>query len=152
VEQLDIELTENIAKIRAGIEGIETGKDGAEFDPAGVQRSLEAARALFQSLKVEMRELERDALAAFEPKARAHQSTLEELGRNLNLAKSVAVRVEAPGSAEHAGTNFICRLDATFPHAPTPCLSAGAEGAGGRAGGAGSGGDHARGGGGPEGR
>ncbi|KAJ1474539.1 hypothetical protein T484DRAFT_3253697 [Baffinella frigidus] len=92
VEHLDMELTDNIANIRTAIEGLEAGKAGDEFAPGTIQKSLEASRALFQSLKVELRELERDELAEFEPKARKHQSTLEELGRNLNLAKSQAER------------------------------------------------------------
>ena len=71
-----------------------------------LKNQLDKAKGIFQNykvrlppsgypnltvLQVEMRELDRDELRKYEGSARKHQTTLDELNRNLNYAKSVSV-------------------------------------------------------------
>ncbi|EKX38059.1 hypothetical protein GUITHDRAFT_165311 [Guillardia theta CCMP2712] len=119
IEQLDVELNELLSSVRNDIEGLEwdpkksamSGMEKKE-EILRLKNQLDKAKGIFQNykarlppsgypnltvLQVEMRELDRDELRKYEGSARKHQTTLDELNRNLNYAKSLVEKAELMG-------------------------------------------------------
>eukprot|EP00277_Geminigera_cryophila_P019204 CAMPEP_0179460010 /NCGR_PEP_ID=MMETSP0799-20121207/43189_1 /TAXON_ID=46947 /ORGANISM="Geminigera cryophila, Strain CCMP2564" /LENGTH=316 /DNA_ID=CAMNT_0021262091 /DNA_START=71 /DNA_END=1021 /DNA_ORIENTATION=+ len=101
VEHLDSELSESLTKIRADIEKLDwdTKQAGApalqkKEEILRIKMEIDKARGVLQNYKVELRELDREDLAVYQPKTRQHQSALDELTRNLNFVKSSVEKEE----------------------------------------------------------
>ena len=60
---------------------------------------------MLQNYKVELRELDREDLAVYQPKTRQHQSALDELARNLNFVKSSVEKEELMSGGSSAAKN-----------------------------------------------
>uniref|UniRef100_A0A7S0NDW1 t-SNARE coiled-coil homology domain-containing protein n=1 Tax=Hanusia phi TaxID=3032 RepID=A0A7S0NDW1_9CRYP len=112
IEQLDVELNELLSSVRNDIEGLEwdakkvamTSTEKKE-EILRLKNQLDKAKGIFQNYKVEMRELDRDELRKYEGSARKHQSTLDELNRNLNYAKSLVEKAELMGDRDQNPTS-----------------------------------------------
>ena len=59
-----------------------------------IKTEIDKARGVLQNFKVELRELDREDLAVYQPKTRQHQTVLDELSRNLNFVKSSVEKEE----------------------------------------------------------
>ena len=70
-----------------------------------IKTLIDKARGVLQNFKVELRELDREDLAVYQPKTRQHQVALDELTRNLNFVKSSVEKEElARGGSKEAGS------------------------------------------------
>eukprot|EP00960_Hanusia_phi_P024432 719490-Hanusia_phi.AAC.8 len=135
IEQLDVELNELLSSVRNDIEsdprtgsrmGCEESGDDIDREerrdfeaeePAGQSegdlpklQSTESSLRMrhhsnLMTIQVEMRELDRDELRKYEGSARKHQSTLDELNRNLNYAKSLVEKAELMGDRDQNPTS-----------------------------------------------
>eukprot|EP00316_Scyphosphaera_apsteinii_P009647 CAMPEP_0119306050 /NCGR_PEP_ID=MMETSP1333-20130426/6882_1 /TAXON_ID=418940 /ORGANISM="Scyphosphaera apsteinii, Strain RCC1455" /LENGTH=242 /DNA_ID=CAMNT_0007309261 /DNA_START=126 /DNA_END=854 /DNA_ORIENTATION=- len=110
----DEELTELIEVVEKGIDSLRKLNGTAKTERLNeLNGRMQRARQSLQSFKVEMRELPRDEVAAYDVKAKAHHATLQKLHGDLQYAKSEAERsglglrsVDDMSSAEiihHAG-------------------------------------------------
>jgi len=98
IQFLDDEMREVLAQIQKGIEELMSpGAKKLSFDARGekfanVQQRLDRAKKLYQSFKVELRDLQRDNLKEFQAKGNEHNQTITKLGQDLQMAKSALER------------------------------------------------------------
>mmetsp|Transcript_33422 Transcript_33422/g.65192 ORF Transcript_33422/g.65192 Transcript_33422/m.65192 type:complete len:283 (+) Transcript_33422:72-920(+) len=104
IEQIDTELTDMLGKIRGDVEALEWDtkkvalpKDKRDEECARITSQIASARSVHQNYRVELRDLGREDLARYEPKAKAHLNTIEELTRSLAYAKATLEKRELMG-------------------------------------------------------
>jgi len=93
INYYDEELAEVIAEIEKGIDGLRKYNGAARLERLNeLTGRMQRARQVLQSFKVEMRELPREQVAAYDAKAKEHHATLQRLNGDLQWAKSEAER------------------------------------------------------------
>lgn len=93
IGDFDEELTDLVAEIEKGIDGLRKLNGAARVERVNaLSGRMQRARQVLQSFKVEMRELPREQVAAYDMKAKEHHATLQRLNGDLQWAKSEAER------------------------------------------------------------
>jgi SNARE protein len=98
IQFLDDEMRDVLVQVQKGIDELMSpGAKKLSFDAraekmANVQQRLDRAKKLYQSFKVELRDLQRDSLKEFQAKGNEHNQNITKLGADLQAAKAALER------------------------------------------------------------